>query len=138
MAKRAKTEGPAFNPVADTLVWSVTSPQPPIARRLGLKATTAQSRAHRLQQRGLIEPRLRGGAYPNLWVQVRQDGSALPVQRPVQCSVKPTPVHRPTNAETSVDRGACRPGRKACRRVNWCRRSCGERWRSGEHQGLRP
>jgi hypothetical protein len=28
MAKRAKTEGPAFNPVADTLVRSVTSPQP--------------------------------------------------------------------------------------------------------------
>jgi DNA-binding IclR family transcriptional regulator len=35
-----------------------------IAERLGIKATTAQSRAHRLQQRGLIEPRPQGGNYP--------------------------------------------------------------------------
>jgi hypothetical protein len=31
MAKRAKTEGSAFNPVADSLVRAVTSPQPRIA-----------------------------------------------------------------------------------------------------------
>ena len=30
MAKRAKTDGSAFNPVADTLVRAVTSPQPRI------------------------------------------------------------------------------------------------------------
>jgi Mn-dependent DtxR family transcriptional regulator len=35
-----------------------------IAERLGIKATTAQSRAHRLQQRGLIQPRPRGGRLP--------------------------------------------------------------------------
>jgi hypothetical protein len=30
MAKRAKTDGAVFNPVADTLVRAVTSPQPRI------------------------------------------------------------------------------------------------------------
>jgi Mn-dependent DtxR family transcriptional regulator len=35
-----------------------------IAERLGIKATTAESRAHRLQQRGLIEPRPRGENCP--------------------------------------------------------------------------
>ena len=35
-----------------------------IARRLGITAAAAQSRAPRLQQRGLIQPRPRGGTYP--------------------------------------------------------------------------
>jgi hypothetical protein len=35
-----------------------------IAAQLGIKATTAQSRAHLLQQRGLIQPRPRGGNHP--------------------------------------------------------------------------
>jgi hypothetical protein len=42
-----------------------------IAQRLGIKATTAQSRAYRLQQRGLIQPRPRGGNYPTLRAQER-------------------------------------------------------------------
>jgi transposase len=36
-----------------------------IAQRLGIPKGTVQSRAHRLQQRGLIQPRPKGGAYPS-------------------------------------------------------------------------
>jgi hypothetical protein len=42
-----------------------------IARQLGIKTATAQSRAYGLQQRGLIQPRPRGGAYPSLRAQER-------------------------------------------------------------------
>jgi transposase len=35
-----------------------------IAQRLGIQGTV-QSRAHRLQQRGLIQPRPKGGVYPS-------------------------------------------------------------------------
>jgi DNA-binding transcriptional MocR family regulator len=35
-----------------------------VATRLGIPRGTVQSRAHRLQQRGLIQPRPKGGAYP--------------------------------------------------------------------------
>jgi len=34
-----------------------------IAQRLGIPKGTVQSRAHRLQQRGLIQPRSKDGAY---------------------------------------------------------------------------
>jgi DNA-binding IclR family transcriptional regulator len=36
-----------------------------IAQRLGIPKGTVQCRAHRLQQRGLIQPRPKGGAYPS-------------------------------------------------------------------------
>jgi transposase len=35
-----------------------------MAQRLGIPKGTVQSRAHRLQQRGLIQPRPKGEAYP--------------------------------------------------------------------------
>jgi DNA-binding IclR family transcriptional regulator len=47
-------------------LWNAGTETAEIARQLGLKVTTAQSRAHRLQERGLIEPRPRGGSYPSL------------------------------------------------------------------------
>jgi hypothetical protein len=54
-----------------------------IAERLGIKATTAQSRAHRLQQKGLIEPRPRGGDYPSRRAQARpEDPPATPPRAP--------------------------------------------------------
>jgi hypothetical protein len=44
-----------------------------IAARLGIEATTAQSWARRLQVRGLIQPRPRGGDYPRQRAKPRQD-----------------------------------------------------------------
>jgi transposase len=64
-----------------------------IAQRLGIPKGTVQSRAHRLQQRGLIQPRPKGGAYPRQKALARQD------QAPVQTSADPPlevmhpPVH---------------------------------------------
>jgi hypothetical protein len=64
-----------------------------IAQRLGIPKGTVQSRAHRLQQRGLIQPRPKGGAYPRQKALARQD------QTPVQSSADPSldvmhpPVH---------------------------------------------
>jgi hypothetical protein len=43
-----------------------------IAAQLGIAWTTVQSRAHRLQQRGLIQPRPRGGDYPSRRARARQ------------------------------------------------------------------
>jgi hypothetical protein len=57
-----------------------------IAQALGIKATTAQSRAHRLQQRGLIQPRPRGGAYPSQKALARQEDP--PVHSAVQGAVQ--------------------------------------------------
>jgi transposase len=42
-----------------------------IAARLGIPRGTVQSPAHRLQQRGLIAPRPRGGAYPSQQAKAR-------------------------------------------------------------------
>ena len=67
-----------------------------IAQRLGIKATTAQSRAYRLQQRGLISPRPRGGNYPTERARTRaplalsETTDTPPVQDPVHKT-----VHRP-------------------------------------------
>src|SRR5262245_61526998 len=47
-------------------LWQTGIETTEIARRLGIKSTTAQSRARRLQQRGLIAPRPRGGEYPSV------------------------------------------------------------------------
>jgi DNA-binding MarR family transcriptional regulator len=38
-------------------LWNAGTETAEIGRQLGLKATTAQSRARRLQERGLIQPR---------------------------------------------------------------------------------
>ena len=54
-----------------------------IAQRLGIPKGTVQSRAHRLQQRKLIQPRPKGGAYP------RQKALARPESRGVSPRVSP-------------------------------------------------
>jgi transposase len=53
-----------------------------MAQRLGIPKGTVQSRAHRLQQRGLIQPRPKGGAYPRQKVKARSDGSPAPPATP--------------------------------------------------------
>src|SRR5882724_2095184 len=64
-----------------------------MAARLGIPKGMVQSRAHRLQQRGLIQPRPKGGAYPRQKTLARQE------QPPVQTSADPPlevmhpPVH---------------------------------------------
>jgi hypothetical protein len=59
-------------------LWDAGIETAAIARQLGLKATTAQARAWRLQQRGLIQPRPRGGNYPSQRAQGRQEGAPAP------------------------------------------------------------
>jgi transposase len=56
-------------------LWNQGVETSEIARQLGLKATTAQSRARRLQERGLILPQPRGGGYPSRRAKARQEGS---------------------------------------------------------------
>jgi DNA-binding IclR family transcriptional regulator len=55
-----------------------------IAQRLGIPRGTVQSRAHRLQQHGLIQPRPKGWAYPRQQALARQEDPSAAVQRPVQ------------------------------------------------------
>jgi transposase len=51
-----------------------------IAQRLGLPYGTVQSRAHRLQQQGKIQPRGRGGAYPRQRALARQQTTEAPTR----------------------------------------------------------
>jgi hypothetical protein len=53
-------------------LWQQGVETPAIARALGLTFAAAQSRARRLQRRGLIAPRPRGGTYPGQRAQARQ------------------------------------------------------------------
>jgi hypothetical protein len=46
-------------------MWQQGLETPAIAQALGLSFAAAQSRARRLQRRGLIQPRPRGGSYPS-------------------------------------------------------------------------
>jgi hypothetical protein len=60
-------------------LWNAGLETAVIAQRLGITATAAQSRARRLQQRGLIEARPRGGPYPSLRAKARpEDPPATP------------------------------------------------------------
>jgi transposase len=65
-------------------LWNAGTEITAIAQRLGIPKGTVQSRAHRLQQRELIQPRPKGGAYPSLRAKARQDGSPTPGQKPGQ------------------------------------------------------
>jgi|SRR5882724_2429858 transposase len=49
-----------------------------IAQRLGVPYGTIQSRAHRLQREGKIQPRGRGGAYPRQRALARQAEAPAP------------------------------------------------------------
>jgi hypothetical protein len=57
-----------------------------IAQRLGVPYGTVQSRAHRLQHQGKIQPRGRGGAYP------RQRAMARQAQAPASPALPAPPV----------------------------------------------
>jgi hypothetical protein len=81
-------------------LWQAGVETAAIACQLGLTATAAQARARRLQRRGLLQPRPRGGAYPSQKAQARPEGAPAPppAQRPVQTL--------DTDAVSSVDTGA--------------------------------
>jgi transposase len=49
-----------------------------IAQRLGIPKGTVQSRAHRLQAHGLIQPRPKGGAYPRQKALARLEAEGPP------------------------------------------------------------
>jgi DNA-binding transcriptional MocR family regulator len=61
-----------------------------IAQRLGLPYGTVQSRAHRLQHQGKIQPRGRGGAYPRQRALARQASAPAP-QVPPTSPAPPAP-----------------------------------------------
>jgi DNA-binding IclR family transcriptional regulator len=67
-------------------LWQAGVETAEIAHRLGIPPGTVSSRTHALQQRGLIQPRPRGGPHARRVVQARQAGTpaAVPVQRPVK------------------------------------------------------
>jgi transposase len=58
-------------------LWNAGLEIAAIAQRLGIPKGTVQSRAHRLQQRGLIQPRPKGRVYPSQRAKVRQDSTSL-------------------------------------------------------------
>jgi hypothetical protein len=72
-----------------------------IAQRLGIPKGTVQSRAHRLQQRGLIQPRPKGGAYPRQKALARSEAEGPP------STIHPDTVDRPPStvhhASSTVD-----------------------------------
>jgi hypothetical protein len=88
-------------------LWNAGTETAEIARQLGIKATTAQSRAYRLQLRGLIQPRPRGGAYPTQRARTRsplalsETTDSPPVHNPVQRTVH-RPVHNSAPVQTPV------------------------------------
>jgi hypothetical protein len=69
-------------------LWNQGLESTEIAQRLGIPKGTVQSQAHRLQQRGLIQPRPRGGAYPSQPALARQERA--PAQAPAPA---PARVH---------------------------------------------
>jgi hypothetical protein len=75
-------------------LWNAGLEIAAIAQRLGIPKGTVQSRAHRLQQRGLIQPRPKGGAYPRQKVKARSDGSPAPPTTPAP------PASPPVNGRT--------------------------------------
>jgi transposase len=59
-------------------LWTEGLETADIAQRLGVPKGTVQLRAHRLQQRGLIQPRLKGGAYPRQKALARSEAERPP------------------------------------------------------------
>ena len=83
-------------------LWNAGTETAEITRQLGLKVTTAQSRAYRLQQRGLIQPRPRGGGYPSLRAKARHDGAPPPARAPAPAPAAPPAPTREAPAITMV------------------------------------
>jgi hypothetical protein len=63
-------------------LWQAGTEIAAIAQRLGIPRGTVQSRAHRLQARGLIPTRPKGGAYPRQKVKARMLSDGTPAQAP--------------------------------------------------------
>jgi hypothetical protein len=75
-----------------------------IAQRLGIPKGTVQSRAHRLQARGLIQPRPRGGAYPAQRVKARQEGAPSTLHPPPGTMYRPPWTHTPGSCGSASTR----------------------------------
>jgi hypothetical protein len=124
-------------------LWNAGVETAAIAQALGIKATTAQSRARRLQARGLIEPRQRGGNYPVERAKARQGNppSTLdqcrhqcrppisvqcPVSTPVQCSpstLDQCSAWTPLNRRSRASDCSCSPSSTAST-THQCRHRC--------------
>jgi transposase len=59
-------------------LWTEGLTTDAIAQHLNIPRGTVQSWAHRLQQRGLIQPRPKGGAYPRQKALAPQDAERPP------------------------------------------------------------
>jgi len=59
-------------------LWEAGTEITAMAQRLGIPKGTVQSRAHRLQARGLIQPRPKGGAYPRQKALARSEAEHPP------------------------------------------------------------
>jgi DNA-binding transcriptional MocR family regulator len=85
---RLEEEDPLQAEAEFTALWNQGIEITEMAQRLGIPKGTVQSRAHRPQQRGLIQPRPRGGAYPSQPALARQERA--PAQAPAPA---PARVH---------------------------------------------
>src|SRR5262245_16996784 len=63
-------------------LWNAGIKTAEIARRLGIPRGTVQSRAHRLQQQGTIQPRPRSGNFPRRKAPARQEQPPAPASHP--------------------------------------------------------
>jgi hypothetical protein len=63
-------------------LWNAGTAITAMAEALHIPKGTVQSRAHRLQQRGLIRPRPKGGAYPRQKALARQGGTGVSADTP--------------------------------------------------------
>jgi transposase len=110
---------PAEQEATFIALWTQGLELAAIAQRLGIPKGTVQSRAHRLQQRGLIAPRPKGGAYPRQKALARQEGTparapatppaeaVLPTRDPPAITMVAVPelwelIHRFSGLETRV------------------------------------
>src|SRR5262245_51147059 len=70
-------------------LWQAGVDMADIAQRLGIPLGTVKSRAYRLRQRGLIQARPRGGAYPRQHALARQTTTAVSPDTPPDTPVSP-------------------------------------------------
>jgi DNA-binding transcriptional MocR family regulator len=64
-----------------------------MAQRLDIPKGTVQSRPHRLQQQGKIQPRPRGGVYPSQRALARQERAPTQAPAPARVNIEQWTVH---------------------------------------------
>jgi hypothetical protein len=84
-------------------LWNAGTETAEMGRQLGIPRGTVQSRAHRLQQQGKIQPRPKGGAYPRQKAQTRALTEGTPSDQTGHTGAHPsTPLPDPTSEHPST------------------------------------